>query len=88
MARGGRLTIGGAREGGTIKVWFRDSGPGFSKEALGRGRELFFSEKEGGMGVGLTVTAEIIEAHGGQLELANAPDGGAIVTMALPAANA
>jgi signal transduction histidine kinase len=84
MALGGALTIRASREAGQIRVTFADSGPGFSPEALARGRELFFSQKEGGMGVGLTVTAEIIEAHGGRLEITNAPEGGGIATLILP----
>jgi len=53
-------------------------------QALERYRELFFSEKEGGMGIGLSVTSEILEAHGGRLEVANAAGRGAIVTFYIP----
>jgi C4-dicarboxylate-specific signal transduction histidine kinase len=63
----------------------RDSGQGFSPEALTRGTELFFSEKEGGLGIGLSVSAEIAAAHGGSLHLSNAPTGG-VVTLQLPVA--
>ena len=52
---------------------FHDTGPGFSAEALAHHADLFFSEKEGGMGIGLSVTAEILKAHGGALLVANAP---------------
>ena len=65
---------------------FADTGPGFSAAALARHAELFFSEKEGGMGIGLNVTAEILRAHGGELHVANSPEGGATVTFLLPLA--
>jgi signal transduction histidine kinase len=65
------------------EVMVRDSGRGFSAEALRHGTELFFSEKEGGMGVGLNVVAEIITAHDGALSMSNAPQGGACVRIVL-----
>ncbi len=86
MQREGVLTISAMRDGVTTRLAFRDTGSGFSKVALERYRELFFSQKEGGMGIGLSVAAEILEAHGGRLEVANGADGGAVVTMVLPTA--
>ena len=68
----------------TLNLHFTDTGPGFTAAALMRHAELFFSEKEGGMGIGLNVTAEILRAHGGELLVANSPTGGAIVTFTLP----
>ena len=56
-------------------VIFSDTGGGFSEEALARWGELFFSTKEGGMGIGLSVAAEIVRAHGGELEVANGERG-------------
>jgi signal transduction histidine kinase len=79
MATGGTLTIT-ARDG-TIE--FADSGPGFSPAALKRWSEMWFSEKEGGMGIGLSVAREIIHAHGGQLTVANHPERGARVRIRL-----
>ncbi len=70
----------------TFRLQFHDSGPGFTAAALAHHAELFFSEKEGGMGIGLNVSAEILRAHGGELRVANSPTGGAIVTFILPRA--
>jgi len=86
MPRGGKLRIRGAQSDGSVDLAFQDNGPGFSPQALGKYRELFFSEKEGGMGIGLSVTAEILEAHGGRLLVENAPGGGGLVTFQLPMA--
>ncbi len=66
-------------------ISFADTGPGFSTAALAHHAELFFSEKEGGMGIGLNVTAEILRAHGGDLRVGNFA-GGAVVTFVLPLA--
>ena len=73
----------GAR-GGTVNLIFHDTGPGFTPRALAHHADLFFSEKEGGMGIGLSVSAEILKAHRGALLVANAPEGGAVVTLQLP----
>lgn len=83
MPTGGTLSITGWR-GDSVRLIFRDTGPGFSPAALAQHTELFFSEKEGGMGIGLSVTAEILKAHSGALVVANAPEGGAVVTVQLP----
>ncbi len=89
-ARGGELRIEcrATNDGGRKHiVSFTDTGAGFSTAAIARGTELFFSEKEGGMGIGLSVTSEIVRAHGGELRLTNAASGGAEVSLYLPAVN-
>lgn len=88
MPEGGRLTISVECDSGSAHVRFIDAGRGFNNEGLRHAGELFFSDKEGGMGVGLNVAREIIRAHGGTTHLANRDDGasGAIVTLSLPLA--
>ncbi len=80
MPGGGTLTIRGEPR----RLIFRDTGRGFSPAALPRHAELFFTEKEGGMGIGLSVAAEIMKAHGGSLLVTNAEEGGAVVTLEFP----
>jgi signal transduction histidine kinase len=82
MPGGGTLCIRG-ESGETVRLRFHDTGPGFSPQALARHAELFFSEKEGGMGIGLSVAAEIVKAHGGRLAVANGEEG-AVVTVEFP----
>jgi signal transduction histidine kinase len=84
MAAGGELRISTELARAEVVLVFRDTGPGFSEAALARATELFFSEKEGGMGIGLNVTAEILKAHGGQLRIANDARG-AVVKLVFPA---
>lgn len=86
MPGGGDLTVSlePSPTGDLLTLRFHDQGAGFSSAALEHGAELFFSEKEGGMGVGLNVAQEIISAHSGQIWLKNDPKGGAIVQISLP----
>ena len=84
MPTGGKLHITAASVGGRAQVVFADTGRGFSAEALARFAEFFYSEKEGGMGIGLSVATEIVKAHGGQLLVRNRAEGGAEVTVVLP----
>ena len=88
MPRGGNLQIKLTANDHHLRITFHDSGKGFSTSALAHGADLFFSEKEGGMGVGLNVVNEILTAHEGSLSLNNHPEGGALVTLELPLAKA
>jgi signal transduction histidine kinase len=76
------LAVNPATRGFTIEV--RDHGPGFTPQALENALVPFYSTKESGTGLGLTLCREIVEAHGGRLRIANRPGGGAVVTLWLP----
>ena len=61
-----------------------DSGPGISAEALERLFQPFFTTKVTGMGVGLSISRTIVEAHGGHLRAGNREEGGARFEFTLP----
>jgi signal transduction histidine kinase len=61
-----------------------DQGVGFSSEGLERFGEPFHSEREGGMGLGVAVSTEIIESHGGKISAENLPQKGARVRIVWP----
>jgi two-component system C4-dicarboxylate transport sensor histidine kinase DctB len=68
-----------------VRLTIRDNGPGFSAEALNRGREPFFTTKTNaqGLGLGLAICDNLVSALGGKLTLANHPAGGALLTLYL-----
>lgn len=84
MSRGGRLAIAFAPTQDAVDVAVQDAGAGFSASALAHLGEYFYSEREGGMGIGLAVSREIARAHGGDLSASNVPGGGARVVIHLP----
>ncbi|MGB4067438.1 MAG: PAS domain S-box protein, partial [Nitrospira sp.] len=88
MANGGELTIRIAliaKQGPGISVTFSDTGKGIEPEDLQRIFEPFFTNgKAKGVGLGLTITHDIVERHGGQLAISSPPGSGAIVEVWLP----
>ncbi len=69
MPNGGHLTITGRTINGGVEILFQDNGPGVPVDRQKNIFEPFFSTKEGGTGLGLTVSYNIVTAHGGTLEL-------------------
>lgn len=73
----GRIMLRLAIEGGRPVLRIADSGPGFPEEVRPLLFTPFFSTKRDGRGLGLTLTREILAAHGFDFGLANRPEGGA-----------
>ena len=69
---------------GTIEVTVADNGPGVDPAMSGRIFDPFQTTKEAGMGMGLSISRSIIEAHGGKMWLADAPGRGAVFGFELP----
>ncbi|GHG75649.1 PAS domain-containing protein [Comamonas sp. JC664] len=68
-----------------VRCTVRDGGPGFRAEDLPHVFEPFFSKRRGGTGLGLSIVQRILEEHQGVIRLGNHPEGGAEVTLLLPA---
>ncbi len=81
---GGRVTVGVEEDVSGALVAVRDSGRGLDATALSRLFEPFFTTKDKGTGLGLAVSRAIARAHGGDIEAANPPGGGAVFTLHLP----
>ena len=73
-------------KGDVAEVSVRDFGVGLPKDRPDKVFDHFFSTKQKGMGMGLTIVRSIIEAHGGTIDAENAPDRGARMVVRLPAA--
>jgi two-component system sensor kinase FixL len=69
-----------------IEVEVSDTGSGFQDDVLPNLFQTFFTTKETGMGVGLSISRSIIEAHGGRMWAENNASGGATFRFTLPAA--
>jgi two-component system, LuxR family, sensor kinase FixL len=70
-----------------IEVAISDTGHGFSPEAQTNLFQTFFTTKETGMGVGLSISRTIVEAHGGRMWAETNPSGGATFHFTLPVAS-
>jgi signal transduction histidine kinase len=82
---GGRVEASAGREGDAAVLRVRDTGPGIAPEILPRIFEPFFTTRGSeGTGLGLAVSHGIARAHGGSLEAANDPGGGAVFTLRIP----
>src|SRR6202034_3487427 len=89
MDGAGQMQIALKRVGLWIALTVRDSGPGFDPAVLARVFDPFFTTKPVGQGTGLGLSQVygLMKGAGGQVEAANAPGGGAIVTLYFPAAS-
>jgi two-component system OmpR family sensor kinase len=78
--------------GGQVAVVVRDDGPGVDDENLSRLFDRFFrvdparSRERGGSGLGLSIVAAIVRAHGGAIRASHTPGGGLTITVLLPTA--
>jgi two-component system sensor kinase FixL len=68
------------------EITVADTGPGVAAELADRLFQPFVTTKPTGMGLGLSICREIVEAHHGRLMLAPAPAGGAVFRVILPLA--
>ena len=71
---------------GFVEVVISDSGPGLPPEILDRLFQPFVTTKPNGIGIGLSISRSIIEAHGGRLSTLDSPAGGAAFRFTLPIA--
>ena len=82
-SNGGQVRVGWSNTAGWLEVWVEDSGPGLPN--TGNLFVPFFTTKPGGSGIGLVLSRQIAEAHGGSLSLANRTDrSGCRASLRLP----
>jgi len=77
MPGGGTLTVRTGRTAeGRLLIDVLDTGGGIAEEDLPRVFDPFFSTRARGTGLGLTIAYEILQAHGGNIEVASKPGEG------------
>ncbi len=86
MPQGGTLAVSTREEGSSVEVAFRDSGVGMSADVLEHAFQPFFTTKDSGTGLGLAVSRQILQAHGGGITCESTPGRGTTFVVRLPRA--
>lgn len=81
------IQLSAQRHEDTILVHVKDNGPGVPQERLEQVFEPFFTTRESGLGLGLSISQRIAHSMGGSLAVVNATTGGAVFTLSLRAAH-
>ncbi len=83
---GGKIYLQTSWDGqeGLVKVAVRDTGPGIDGQTINNMFIPFFTTKEKGTGLGMFLSKQIIDNHGGRIEVESEPGKGTTVTVLLP----
>jgi signal transduction histidine kinase len=84
LSQGGTLTVTTHRVADAVEIAVSDTGPGITEEVGPRLFEQFFTTKPQGTGLGLYISRQIIEEHGGALRWSSTPGAGATFIASLP----
>lgn len=84
MPDGGKLRLAIEVIGDELRITVADSGIGIPEDKLGKIFEPYFTTKENGTGLGLTLTYKIIKEHGGDIAVVSKPGQGTTFTITLP----
>jgi signal transduction histidine kinase len=84
MPDGGTIEISIRANHRVVVIDFEDEGQGISDDVIEKIWDPFFTTKDMGTGLGLGVVKNLIESHGGSIQIINRPRGGACVTVELP----
>jgi signal transduction histidine kinase len=76
-----------SEDGQWIRISIQDSGMGIPNEDMNKLFDPFFSTKEGGVGLGLSIAHRIIDQHHGKIEVESTPGEGTLFTIWLPIYN-
>ena len=87
LGAGGRIGLFTLDAGDIVETRVEDDGPGIAGAELERCFDPFFTRRDGGVGLGLTIVRQIVEAHDGQISASRGRWGGACFTIRLPRSN-
>ena len=82
--KGGKVALAAARNGAEVCIEVRDNGCGIGKDALPFIFERFFKSSEGGIGIGLAIVKELVDAHEGRIEVDSEEGKGTVFKVCLP----
>jgi two-component system NtrC family sensor kinase len=88
MPAGGTLTVSTEHSDGLVRVRITDTGEGIDNACLDRIFDPFFSTREGGTGLGLSLTQQIVAEHGGNITCESTPGRGTCFVVELPSMRA
>jgi len=81
------LHVTSAQQATMLVACVIDSGAGIAPPQRAQVFDAFWTDKPGGIGLGLSISRAIIEAHGGRISLQTAPQGGTLFQFSVPIAN-
>ncbi len=84
MPEGGLLGVSTYQKGGELFLRIRDTGVGIPEENMGKIFEPYFTTREFGSGLGLTVVYKIVKEHLGEIAIDSRPGEGTTVTLSFP----
>lgn len=87
LGRAPRIVLRSRMKGGSAEIEIADNGPGIASETLARTFEPLFSTRRYGTGLGLATTRQIVEQHGGTIQLTGRLGKGTRARILLPIAN-
>ncbi len=81
---GGAITLGGKQTASGCIITVTDTGCGIAEEDISLIFERFYRGKDGGLGLGLAIVRELVDAHGGTIEVSSQKDAGTVFTLRFP----
>ncbi|OEU69119.1 MAG: two-component sensor histidine kinase [Desulfobacterales bacterium S5133MH16] len=84
MPQGGKINVRICSNGNAVEIFFEDQGEGIAEDILEKIWDPFFTTKSKGTGLGLGIVKNIIESHGGIVQISNRSVSGARVTVRIP----
>ena len=78
------INIQAASDDNLLTLIVRDHGPGIQGMAMDKVFEPFFTTRREGLSMGLALSRRIVQAHGGNIQVENDPEGGAVFTVTIP----
>lgn len=84
VTAGGAVTVRASATGGEVTIAVEDDGVGIAPADLPFIFERFYRRSEGGLGIGLAIVKELVEAHGGRADVESEPGQGSVFTLHFP----